>query len=541
MKTAETVFKLGLGVDRYNPDIADGLTLKFRRLKNLQPIGNRLVTPRGLSSLQSIAGETNPIRGYGYYNVPTSGFTSLYAFSNTSIYQFEFGTQQFSTPGIYTSFPDSEHSYARVPWLDALYVTKRFGKLVKLQGSVATEVSGAPGGRYMTISDSHLMLANTCDGSTEYPVRVQWSDLYAPESFTVGPASEADFFELSPDDGEITGLSYQRGATLVYTRDRVWIGRYFASSDGTTPGRYKFEPLFSGVGNIYHDAQIRIKEVDYFIGADNIYRVDGFQLTEVGDEVWAYFKETIADANFQDSVIAIHLEDQESIMWIYNHVDGGRWSIVYNYKENKWSDRDPEDIYCGVYLTFPVRGFIPYEDLVGSYEDMDTTYPPAPATYDGDWQYLDTSIRILFGGVAGRVFVPSDPSSYVKYDDSAFSCELETYEFDFDELQEVKEIHKLKLLFSARSGDIITDTDMVLRVGTRRTRAEDVVWSDPVTLVSQVTGQLAGETIFHIRNKGVGKLIRFKLSWTNNINYAVTELVKLSLFKIENGDTTPEK
>lgn len=527
MSFKESLFNLNIGVDTYRPDIVDGMNLAFKRLKNVQPEMQRLKTPQGLEELQDITDVTTPIRSFALYTVPTSLFSSLYALSNTSVFIFDFATSLFLVSPIYTGFPNTEDPYAKVAWLDAAYVTKRNSALVKLQAEVATEVAGAPSGRYMIIADSHLLLANITD-SGDFPVRLQWSDLYAPEDFVIGPSSEADYFELSPDDGEITGLSYQRGVTLAYTRTRIWTMRYIKSV-GDSPGRYQFDILFADVGNIYHNAQIRIKEVDYFIGADNIYKLDGFQLIEVGDPIWKFFQDTITNANFQNSVIAIHEPVRYEISWVYDHVDGYRWSIVYNYKEDKWSDRDPQDIYCNLNLDFPVQGYIPYEDVAEAYEDMGSD------TYDGAWQFLDTVIRYLYGSDAGKILRPSSPVVYTKIGEEEFECEIETFELDLNTIEDVKEFNKLTLLFSkVGSGD----PDLELSVGTRKHRAEDVVWSTAVPL----TDMLANETAFYFRNKGVGKLVRFKLTWTNNSEYAITELVKLSLSTLqEDGNSTPEK
>lgn len=530
----EQLFKLNVGVDTYGPDIADGMSLQFKRLKNVQPESSRFKTPKGLSLLQTIEDVTTPIRSFAFYTVPTSLFTSLYALSNTSAFQFNFASSLFDVPAFYTGFPNTSDPFAKIPWLDAVYVTKRRGKLVKFQNNVATEIPDAPAGRYMIIADSHLLIANTTNGTVTHPVRAQWSDLYAPESFVIGPSSEADFFELSPDDGEITGLSYQRGVTLIYTRSRIWTMRYVKSSD-ETPGRYQFDTLFDDVGNIYHDAQIRVKEVDFFIGSDNIYKLDGFQLKEIGDPIWQFFQDTIANANFQDSVIAIREPSRYEISWIYNHIDGYRWSIVYNYKEDKWSDRDPQDVYCNINLAFPVQGYIPYEDVHTAYEDM------ATKTYDGAWQFLDTVIRFLYGSSAGKVLLPSNPVVYTKLDEAPISCEIESYEFDLNSIEDVKEINKLTLLFSKVS---ITDgePDLAVQIGLRKNRAEDVVWSAAVPLVD-MTPRYPDETAFYFRNKGAAKLIRFKLIWTNNANYSITELVKLSFSHLQDNvsNETPEK
>lgn len=523
----ENLFKLNLGVDTYRPDIVDGLAISFRRLKNVQPGLDRLRGPKGLSVLQAITGETNTIRSFAIYTVPTSLFTSLYALSNTSAYQFDFASSLFSTTPVYSSFPDSDDPFAKTAWLDACYVTKRNAKLVKLQDDVATEIANAPSGRYMTIADSHLLVANITNNTDDFPVRLQWSDLYAPESFTIGPASEADFFELSPDDGEITGLSSQRGITLVYTRTRVWTMRYIKSA-GDSPGRYQFDILFSDVGNIFHNAQIRIKEVDFFIGDDNVYKLDGFQLKEIGDPIWDFFQSTIVNTGFQNSVIAIQEPAKYEVSWVYDHVDGYRWSVVYNYKEDKWSDRDPQNVYCNLNLSFPVRGYLAWQDISDTWADLDVE------TWNGEWQYLDTVVRYLYGTASGTVLVPSNPVVYTKPGELPFSCEAETFELDLDTIEDVKEINKLTLLFS-KVGDGVSD--LALYVGTRKHRAEDVVWSAAVNLVDM----LPNETAFYFRNLGVGKLIRFKFVWTNNVDYAITELVKLSFSSLENGNDNPEK
>lgn len=531
----EELFRLNVGVDTYNPDIVDGASLAFKRLKNVQPKFNRFKTPEGLALLQPITDVTSPIRSFAFYTVPTSLFTSLYALSNTSAFRFNFASSLFETPAFYTGFPDTVDPYAKVPWLDAVYITKRNAKLVKFQLDVATEITGAPSGRYMIIADSHLLVANTTSSSDVHPVRAQWSDLYAPESFAIGPASEADFFELSPDDGEITGLSYQRGVTLIYTRTRIWTMRYVKSS-GDSPGRYQFDVLFDDVGNTFHDAQIRVKEVDYFIGSDNIYKLDGFQLKEIGDPIWAFFQETLANANFADSVIAIREPLKYEISWVYNHVDGYRWSIVYNYKEDKWSDRDPQNVVSNINLAFPVQGYIPWEDVTDAWEDM-----TPDRAWNGAWQFLDTTVRFLYGSDAGKVLIPSDPLVYTKLAEAPFDCEIESYELDLNTIEDVKEINKLTLLFSKLATEVGVP-DLALSVGLRKHRAEDVVWS-AAKLLTDMTPQYPNETSFYFRNLGAAKLIRFKLAWTNRTQYSITELVKLSFSHLEDdgNNETPEK
>lgn len=524
----EYVFKTAIGVDTYSPDIADELNLKVVRLKNVQPSGNRWVMPRGFNLKQSISGLNAAIRAFPFYNEPLSQISHLYAVSNTKVFVFDFISSSFLPTPLIT-FLNTDDIPCFVSWLSSAYMSKRGAGLIKLEEESASIVADAPSARYMIIADGHLMLLNTRDSVNSYPIRVQWSDLYAPESFTIGPASEADVFELSPDDGEGTGLSYQRGSTLIYTRSRIWIGRYIQGNIDVL-GKYKFEVLYNGVGNLYHGARISVKEVDYFIAKDNIYKLEGFQLSEIGDPIWKFFKDTLTNTNYQKSVVAFNDADANEVFWLYDHVDGYQWSIVYNYKEDKWSDRDPSDVQSMIDLDFPFRGYTPIIDVLTPIEDM------GESTIDGDWQYLDFESNKLFGGSNGQIYLQSNPATYLKADGSGYECEAETFEFDFNTLLEIKETDLLKVLFERISGHRI-NSDMRLLVGTRVSKENTVVWSAPIYLKDQSLD----DSVFYFRNAGVGHLVRFKLQWTNSSNWKISEIVKLSFTKLENGDEIDQK
>jgi hypothetical protein len=159
------------------------------------------------------------------------------------------------------------------------------------------------------------------------------------------------------------------------------------------------------------------------------------------------------------------------------------------------------------------------------------------STYDGDWQYLGSVLSRLYGGPAGKVFSAGDPT-YLKNDGTSFSHEIETFEFDFEELDRVKEVDQLKLLFSVATGATFANSDLAIYIGHRNHRAESVTWTSATELVDMFDS----DTAFFFRSKGVGKLIRFKFTWTNKATYAITELVKMSLFKLSiDGNTNPEK
>lgn len=531
MSFSETLFKTNIGVDTYSPDIAEGSALQVVRLKNLQPGFGRWTAPSGNTTRQVLALD-NVFRALPHYSEPLSQVAHLYAVSDTSIYVLNFTTGLFEVVAIYSALPNSNDVHAWTPWLDQVYLTKRNAGLLKLKNNLATLVADAPSGRYMIIADSHLMLLNVVEGGTSAPVRVRWSDLYNPERWDIATDSEADFYELSPDDSEGTGLSYQRGLTIIYTRSRIWTARYTPGNE-TTVGKFKFETLYNDVGNIYHGAKISVKEVDYFINKDNFYKLEGFQLSEIGDPIWKYFSETIVDTNFQNTVLALNDSSRNEVSWTYDHVDGMRWSVVYNYKENKWSDRDPQDVYSVLSLNFPFRGYIPISALLHPF----TFYTLPTYIITGDWQYLDLNASRLFGGSGGKVYEPRLPATYVKADNSPFECMFETFEFDFDNIMEVKEFDAIKLLFTRLTGVRFNST-LALTIGYRSSHEEDVSWSQPILLKTQQND----DTIFKFRRDGVGHLVRLRFTWNNTTDWAITQIVKLSLTKLEDdGQPIDEK
>lgn len=529
MSHEETLFKINVGVDTYNADIAVGNSLQFKRLKNVQPFSGRLVTPAGLTLKQQLALLT-PILGFVYYSEPISQTAHLFAVSTTKVYVFSFITGEFETAPVFNTLVNTLDIPCWTAWLDSAYMSKRNAGLLKMQNRSVTVVPNAPSGRYMIIADGHLMLLNTvsADGSS-HPVRVQYSDLYEPEDWVVGPASEADAFELSPNDGEGTGLSYQRNMVMVYTRNRIWTARYTKGSEEVL-GKFLFEVLYGSVGNVYHGALISVKEVDYFIGRDNFYSLDGSQLQEIGDPIWSFFKETLFNTNFQKSVTALADLTKHEISWTYDHVDGYRWSVVFNYKENKWSDRDPGVVYSNFFLDFPFRGYIPIADLSEPFTAFDLR------TITGDWQYLDFNEASLFGGEEGLVLKPSRPASYVDFADNGYACEMETFEVDYDSLLEIKEFDSFKLLFSVREGSLRINSNLRMLVGHRSSREESITWSAPIYL----RDQLSTDSVFFFRNVGVGKLVRFKFLWNNTTDWAITEIVKASLTKLTDDEQNIE-
>lgn len=502
-RSQEIPYIVNIGVDTYSPPISSK-DFKVLRLKNLQPRLNRLIAATGLTELQKIEGQQ--IMAYASYTHPTSLYSGLYAITKTSIYVFDFASLTFDLTPIYAGFSDNNDSYAVVPWFDCVYVTK-LKTTVKLAANVAVVVSTMPSARYAIASAGHMLMANIKTPGGLFPNTIINSDLYLPERFVIDTDSEADYFEMESPDGELTGLSYQRGNNLIYTRNSIWIATY-------SSGKYKFDPLFTGIGNVYHGAQVRVKEIDMFIADDGIYVIDGLQLRSIGDPIWEFFSNDIAVTSLFDYVRGRVDTRKFEVSWTYPKAGGALWSIVYNYKEDKWSDRDPQDILTSVRFSVPLRGF----RTIDSFSDVIDTGTSSSYMIEGDWQYTTYAIRDLFGTSTGVIGTSQASAEEVNGD--PINVELESFDLYYEETDDVKEISKIVVQFKE-----IGTAPLLLQVASRHTQADALVWSAPVALT-----RANNETAFYFRNLGVGKFLRFKFTCANTNDNALVELYTISPF-----------
>ena len=513
-KHVELPYPLGAGVDTYNPPYVN-TDVRFLRLHNVQPRRNRLFTARGLDTIQELEA-TGGIVAFASYTEPTSLYSSLYALSPTSVFSFDFQSTEFNAAPIYTNFANDHERYVIVPWYDRVYVSKLNSGTVKLQGNVATLITGIPAGRYGLCSNSHLMFANISTPSGNYPNRVQWSDLYEPEDFIIDTDSQADFFDTEQADGECTGLSYQRGSNVLYVREAIWIGQFNSAT-----GKYKFEPLYTGIGNLYHHAVVRVKELDFFISKDGIYALDGLQLRTVGDAIWEFFKNDIT-TDLTKPVYGTYDANNHEVFWTYLNKSSVYSQIVYNYKEEKWSTRGTRGELTRLQLDTPVRGYT----VIDSYSDLIDSSFGSTHLIDGDWQYTSYAERELIGGTDGNIYKISS-TNFAEVDETPIGCVIETTDFVFAKVEHTKEFHKAILQHTKVGTPVIN-----LEIAVRNNLSQTLTWSTPVS-VDNIVGNGVS---FFFRNLGAGKFIRFRLTITNttvdSVANAVDELYLLSLIMV---------
>ncbi len=520
----EIVLQLKVGIDTYNPPVGVGGALGLQELENIQPRNGRFNTPLGLTLDQTIG--PDDIITFAFYRDVNALGSNIYALSDTGFFFFE-SDGQFATSPFFTNVSKNGIPYSFVPWDDAVYVTRPGLDLISLRYNTAATVLPGLRARYAVNSNDHLFLANL----DEAPFRAKWSDLQDPESFAVSTASEADEFDLGIGTGDITGLSNQRGRTYIYTATQIWVATYVG-----LPAKYEFELIYTDKGNIYHYAQVQVGGIDYFIADDGIWSLNGLQLLRVGDPIWNFFKDTNDDLGFDDFVRGYVDKQNDEVYWTYRR--GGRdpsdtsdpalqvphqWSIVYNYKEDSWSNRDPQGTIASFSPPNKLRTYFPIDHWDISFGAIDTFDPggdPDPII-DGDWQFNRLPFDSISGGAAGQIFRPATTRG-------ALACRFRTFETDLSSAIQSKIIRGLKILYSATGA-----ADITLTVRTRPSQDQPFVIHPAIALNAR---RVDGAPVFYLDDLHIDEFFEFQIDFTNTATGSVDEIYGLSINpEIEKG------
>lgn len=507
------LYPLNQGVDTYNPPIASK-DLFFTQLIQIEPRLGRLQASRGLAAFQSLAASLGPgdaLMGFGYYSLTQLLAVNFYAFSKTKVFWFDFSTGFFDPTPIYSGFTSSEDPYAVMPWYDGLFVTKP-GRMVKLASNTATVVPGISA-KYGIVANSHLYLGDVTDVARD-KTRLRWSDLDAPESFDIQPdSSEAGFFSIEPPAIAIRGITYQRGNPVVYTDAGLWSGTAIGF-----PGGFVHQPLYPGVRLPYDYTVVQYKDIDYFIGEDNFYALNGFQVVPIGDAIWERFQ-SLLKVETNTKVRGFVDSRRDQIFWTFTRADNDQlWSVVYNYKEAKWSERDALNVTAWFDAPkFFLSGYTPIDEISAQIDTVSTSF-------DED-EGLDVLIPQLAAvvGQIGKVDGTVEPAIY-----SAVEGKVETFDFFYDSIDEVKTLIRAVVEFTGGGSP-----DLELEIGSRDSQFETISWSSPISVTNY-----KGKKAFFFRSTGIGKFIRLRFTWTNsNTNY-IDDMRLVEIQKVQDVTTT---
>lgn len=494
METKDILFSFGQRDEL--PPVNSGEGVFALRIENALPQKKHLLPrPRRSRVLQG----AEVFSKLAYTFSPTNSTVGVYALSNKHFYSLD--SNGFSP--FYTFDSSTDSRWAVVQWRDTLYFSKHNVLLKSLRFKSVSDVPVISNGtntyigaKYMISAHDKLWLGNLSQNSSIVSNRVRWSDTYNPERFEISESTEADYFDLSVDDKDITGLETHRNQVVIFTPNSIWTARYVG-----LPNVYQFEPLYQGIGCTHHYSAIRVLDKIFFIAADGVYKLDSFQASPIGNQIWYTMQEDLKGVNQAPACVDY---SRKLIFWSI-----GTKTYVYSYDEDRWTVI-PEASYASDMLHI-------FDGNISKPIDYyNTTFP------NNTPQIIDVGIDNY--NVKGKTFVASGNSVYA-FDESpnfvdTYVTKVELPPNLVTSLWTEKDLTSVKLLWKTVGNPAVS-----LEVNSSDS-LNDPGYNAPGVALSE--GTLADESIFNLRNTRQGKLLKFTLNITSTNTDYFTNLIGIS-------------
>jgi len=267
---------------------------------------------------------------------------------------------------------------------DAPQVWTGSGKLAD-----ATVPTGLTKSDKVTNFQHHLLyLGNTISGNN-YPQRIDWSAQGKPEDFT---SSGSGNNNLAKSTDWITGSEILKNSLIVFKERSITMVHYVG---GVNPFIFE-ENKIDGIGCSAGKTIGALGSSLVFLGWDNVYEYNGFNVTAVGDKIQ---KELINKINpeYINRSHAIIVEELNLYLLFVPTVGSDSCNAVWvwDYLEDNWSYWEFEDAICstGYYQS---SGALTIGQLTDRIKDLDWRF--------GDRTITSISPITLLGDDAGNVY-----------------------------------------------------------------------------------------------------------------------------------------
>lgn len=143
-----------------------------------------------------------------------------------------------------------------------------------------------PLAKYCIDYGTYLVLGNVTSTGTNYPMRIQWSDVGAPETWTGGNSGHMD---LSEDGNDITGLSIYGNYLCVHKESAIYLGYLIDSTN-----IFSFDRKNTGVGTIcFATIQNLPTGEQIFLARDGIHLFNGISAPIISAPIMNELRESI--------------------------------------------------------------------------------------------------------------------------------------------------------------------------------------------------------------------------------------------------------
>jgi hypothetical protein len=233
--------------------------------------------------------------------------------------------------------------YAIAPMNGRLYFSNGSNVLMYCDGNDTILVAGdCPFAcRFLTANAFHLIAGYITNpvpgkvGSTNYPIRIQYSKSGDPNDWTSLTSGLNDLVEV-PD--QITGLTtLGRNTFIARTNGFTMMAPTGVSTSPFTFEQYNYAP--KGIGNRFPYSLATYGNTAIFVSADDIYRMDGASLSPIGGNCKKKIFEHLAQASGDQvrGFIIPRMGIAYDFLSYWLSLPGVNYSWVYNLEENTWT------------------------------------------------------------------------------------------------------------------------------------------------------------------------------------------------------------
>jgi len=197
------------------------------------------------------------------------------------------------------------------------------------ESAVELNATYAQNARYMVAYDERLWLADMTVSGVRSPWFLRWSAIGDPTDFSGTSAGWKAFLDT---EEPLTNLGVVGGLLFVYKKTMFHIGR----KTGIPAAPVSWPQDRRGAGVYAPDSLVHALGTNYFVGVDDIYKINGDQAISVGEPVREQFFSMVSDTELTKVFGSVSLRFNQ-ILWAMTDTDGNQWVWTYNYQQNSWS------------------------------------------------------------------------------------------------------------------------------------------------------------------------------------------------------------
>lgn len=247
---------------------------------------------------------------------------------------------------------------------DMYVLTNGKDAIMKWDGSGDFEVFGGGTSYYakaVGTFQNRIIQGNTTEGGVICPKRVRWSAVGAPEDYT---NTGSGFVDLVDTPDNVVAFAALKGKFYVFKETSIWEMIYAGG-----PRYFDFTIRVANVGCIATNAISSTKERIVFIGGEDIYVFDGYNVTPIGEQIRLQLfgiETAIMNSTKANRCCSAYVQDLKEY-WLAVPVQGDIPNKLYKYSiDNKcWIPREKEVTAFGFYRAAAGNEEVTWEDDVG--------------------------------------------------------------------------------------------------------------------------------------------------------------------------------